>query len=246
MDRTPADGFDVVTDREPTGDVLVCGLSSFGLAGLTAVDYLVDQTSLEQCGHVRADAATITPFEGGRPRHPVRLFDSPDLSTTVLVSELWIPPAASRAFSDRLVEWTTGADVDEIVVLQGVPIPHGPEDHRTFHVATEDYREDRLTDADAPPGMGTGYLDGVPASVLADGMDSDLRVGVFVTPVHEQAPDVEAALRLIETLDSVYDLPVDTDPLAAFAADVQQYYADLAARLQQVPEEQQPDDRMYM
>jgi uncharacterized protein len=94
--------------------------------------------------------------------------------------------------------------------------------------------------------MGTGYLDGVPATLLSDGMDSALRVGVFVTPVHERAPDVEAALRLIETLDAVYGIGIDTDPLAAFAADVQQYYADLAARLDQVPEEQQPEDRMYM
>ncbi|MFB6146079.1 MAG: proteasome assembly chaperone family protein [Halobacteriaceae archaeon] len=246
MDPTTTRAFEFVDDREPTGKVLVCGLSSFGLAGLTAVDYLVDQTTLRQCGHVRSDAATITPFEGGRPRHPVRLFDSPDLPTTVLVSELWIPPAASHAFSERLLAWSDAVDIDEVAVLQGVPIPHGPEDHRTFHVATDDYREYRLADPDGPPGMGTGYLDGVPASLLADGMDSSLRVGVFVTPVHEQAPDIEAALRLIETLSTVYDLDVDTGPLEAFAADVQQYYVDLAARLEQVPDEELPDDRMYM
>lgn len=135
MDPTATEAFEFVDDREPTGDVLVCGLSSFGLAGLTAVDYLVDQTTLEQCGHVRAAAATITP---------------------------------------------------------------------------------------------------------------PLRVGAFVTPVHERASDVEAALRLIETLSGVYDLDVDTGPLEAFAADVQQYYADLATRLEQIPDEQLPEDRMYM
>ena len=246
MDPTTNDPFDVVQDREPTGETLACGFSSFGLAGLTAVDYLVDQTTLEQCGHVRVDAPTITPFEAGRPRHPVRLFDAPELSTSVLVSELWIPPAVSRAFSQRLLGWSDAVDIEEIAVLQGVPVPHGPEDHRTFHVATDDYREHRLDEGGDPPGMGTGYLDGVPATLLSDGMDSALRVGVFVTPVHERAPDVEAALRLIETLDAVYGIGIDTDPLAAFAADVQQYYADLAARLDQVPEEQQPEDRMYM
>jgi len=246
MDPTASESFEVVQDREPTGDALVCGFSSFGLAGLTAVDYLVDQTSLEQCGHVRADAATITPFESGRPRHPIRLFDSPDLKTSVLVSELWLPPAVSRAFSERLLDWTGAVDIEELLVMQGVPVPHGPEDHRTFHVATDDYREHRLGEATDPPGMGTGYLDGVPSSLLADGMDSSLRVGVFVTPVHEQAPDVAAALRLIETLVSVYDLDVDTAPLEAFAADIQQYYENLAARLDQAPDEQLPDDRMYM
>ena len=36
MDPTATPAFEVVQDRDPTGEVLVCGLSSFGLAGLTA------------------------------------------------------------------------------------------------------------------------------------------------------------------------------------------------------------------
>lgn len=238
--------FEVVEDRQPTGDVLVCGLTAFGLAGLTAVDYLVDQTSLDQCGYVRSTAATITPFTDGTPRHPVRVYDSPDLAPTVLVGEVPVARDDSRSFTSAVVEWAIGADIDEVVVLSGVPGPHGPEDHRTFSVATPDYQAARLpVDGPVPP-MGSGFLDGVPASFLTDGIDTSLRVGVFVTPVHGQVPDADAALRLLETLVEVYDLPVDTGPLASFADQIQRHYADLAERLEMAADADRPEDRMYM
>jgi len=108
-------------------------------------------------------------------------------------------------------------------VLSGVPIPHGPDAHRTFYVATDDYRERRLDDGQVPP-MESGFLDGTNASLLEQGIDSPLGVGVFITPVHAQAPDADAAVRLVDTIDETYDLGVDSEPLASFAADVRRHY----------------------
>jgi uncharacterized protein len=93
--------------------------------------------------------------------------------------------------------------------------------------------------------MESGFLDGTNASLLERGIDSPLGVGVFITPVHAQAPDADAAVRLVDTIDETYDLGVDSGPLASFAADVRRHYEDLAERI----EEREPDgtyDRMYM
>lgn len=65
VDSTPTftvrdDGTDV--------DTVVAGFAAFGLAGLTATDYLVDQLELEPHGHTTAEEfPAITPFEDGRP-----------------------------------------------------------------------------------------------------------------------------------------------------------------------------------
>jgi len=135
------------------------------------------------------------------------------------------------------------AGVREVTVLAGVPVAHGPDDHRTFYVVTDDYRERRL--ADVPP-MANGFLDGVNAALLERGMESDLRVGVLVTPVRAQVPDAEAALRLLDTLGDIAEIDYDTGPLREFADGVQQYYADLSERLDRVADEDRPEDRMYM
>jgi uncharacterized protein len=80
-------------------------------------------------------------------------------------------------------------------------------------------------------------------------METELKCCVFTTPVHAQAPDAEAALRLLTTLDAVYDLGVDLDPLETFAAEVARHYEELAARMnaaQAETEQSVPEDRMYM
>jgi uncharacterized protein len=231
--------FHVEQEGEPAAETLIAGFSTFGLAGLTAADYIVDHLDLEERGHVTVEQLpTITPFENGTPRHHTRLFSRDGLDITVLVGDLFIPPFAAEAFSTALLDWTADNEVTEVTVLSGVPIPHGPDGHRVFYVASVDYQERRLSGTELPP-MGDGFLDGVNASLIQRGMESDLDTGILTTPVHDQAPDIEAALRLIESVRTVYDLDIDTEPLETFAAEVENYYEGLSQHL----EANEPQDR---
>jgi uncharacterized protein len=240
----PTPEFTVSHESSPA-ETLLAGFSEFGLAGLTAVDFLVDHLDLAETGHVSAEGLpSITPFVDGRPRHHTRLYSRDDLDVTVLVSELFVPVGVGRAFSDAILDWTGANGVEEVAVLAGVPVAHGPDAHRTFYVASDDYRERRLTDVDVQP-MGNGFLDGTRAALMERALDSPLAACVYLTPVHRQVPDVEAAVRLVGTVEAVYGLGLDTEPLATFAAEVSQYYRDLADRLES-REPAGPDDRMYM
>jgi len=247
MDPEPPErpSFRITHEKSPS-ERLVAGFSSFGLAGLTAVDFLVDQLDLEEAGHVSTEALpAITPFENGTPRHHTRLFSREDLDLTVLVNELFVPLWATDPFAEAILDWTGDSAIEEVTVLSGVPVPHGPEEHKVFYVATEDYQGERLADAGVPA-MGNGFLDGVNASLIGRGMDSSLRVGVFATPVHPQVPDVEAALRLVEAFEGLYGIGVDTDELERFAGEVEAYYRDLENRLETMNQAETPQDHMYM
>ncbi|QZX99586.1 proteasome assembly chaperone family protein [Halobaculum rubrum] len=277
--------FHVATDRAPASTV-VAGFSQYGLAGLTAADFLVDHLALEQTGHLRAEGLpTVTPFENGRPRHPTRLFSRDDLDVTVLVGELFVPNSLAEPFSQAVLDWTERGNVEEFAVLSGAPFPHGPAEHRAFYVASDDYRAVHFPDdpavsddpatGDAPDAsddsavdedpaevagaatpdtadpdtvrpMTNGFLDGTNAALMARSMESDLRGCVYVTPVHRQVPDVDAAVRLVEAVEEVYELGVDTGPLEAFASQIGEYYRGLAERLEEHADEEQPSDRMYM
>lgn len=237
--------FDVEFDGA-TGEVLLAGFAEYGLAGLTAVDYLVEQLGLEPQGHVRARGLpSITPFEAGTPRHHSRLFTSPDSDVIVLVGELPVPESVAEAFAESLFEWTEGNGIDEIALCSGVPFAHGPDDHKPFYIATESYQHRRLTDTDLTP-MHGGYLDGLNGSVMMRGLTTERPTCLFTTPAHAQAPDAEAALRLLDAVVRVYDLELDTEPLETFASEVSKYYAELAQRVERTGDEQYPDDRMYM
>ena len=245
--QQPADqlSFKINQQEKPSSETLIAGFSTFGLAGLTAVDYIVDQLDLEERGHITVDQLpTITPFENGTPRHHTRFFSHDDREITVLVGDLFIPPFAAEAFSTALLEWTTENDISEVTVLSGVPIPHGPDGHQVFYVASEGYQENRLADTELPP-MGNGLLDGVNASLMQRGMETSCATGILMTPVHAQAPDVDAALRLIESTRSVYDLDLDTDPLETFAAEVKNYYEGLSQHLEATEPERPQHEIMY-
>ncbi|WP_336133844.1 proteasome assembly chaperone family protein [Natronomonas amylolytica] len=243
------------THREPDFDInhpnptetLVAGFAQFGLAGLTAVDYLRKELDLEQTGHIAVDQLpAVTPFENGTPRHHTRLFSKPDLDITITVGELFVPTYAAEPFGNAIIEHTESSGVEEVVVLSGIPIAHGPDDHRPFYVASEDYQQTRLDgDHDIKP-MPGGFLDGLNGALMERAIEEPLRACIFTTPVHQQVPDVDAALRLLEAIEAVYDLDLDTGPLEEFAAAVSEQYAELAAQLEAQQKEQVPEDRMYM
>jgi uncharacterized protein len=237
-----------VSHEATASDTLCCGFSAFGLAGLTAADYLVRQLELEQTGHITVDQLpTITPFEDGTPRHHTRLFSREDLEFTVLVGELLVPAYAAEPFGEAILEWAGDASVEEVVVCSGVPTAHGPDDHRPFYIASPDYQSAHDLEAAEVTPMSGGFLDGINGAVTARGMDSPLRTCVFTTPTHPQVPDVDAALRLLDAVDAVYDLDLDTGPLEAFAGEVSRYYEELADRMKEQETDQNvPEDRMYM
>lgn len=248
MEHAAPTEFNFSTDQPPS-KVVVAGISQFGLAGLTAADFIADHLELTETGFVDARGLpTLTPFEQGSPRHHTRLLSRSDVDLTVLVGELFVPSTVARSFSDAVLDWLDQNGVDELVVLSGVPVPHGPDDHRTFYVATDDYREHRLVDSDVPP-MGNGFLDGVNGALVSRGMVSPLEVGVFVTPVHAQMPDVEAAIRLVDAVDDLYEVGLDTGPLEDFGEEVSEYYAELQDHLERQAERDEsrmPEDRMFM
>lgn len=241
--RKPA--FDIKLEN-PT-DTLIAGFAEYGLAGLSAADYLRKELDLEQTGHIAVEELpAVTPFEDGTPRHHTRLFSKPGLDITIAVGELFVPTHAAEPFGNAILEYTESHDVEEVVILSGVPIAHGPDDHRSFYVASEDYQQARLEGTDTVAPMPGGFLDGLNGALMERAIDGPLKGCVFSTPVHQQVPDVDAALRLLEAVEAAYGLEVDTGPLEEFAAAVSEHYAELATRLESQKEEHMPEDRMYM
>lgn len=251
MPSEPAFRVDVSPEIQP-GQTLVVGLSSLGMTGLTAVDYLVRHLDSEIVGHVSpAEMPSFTPFEDGRPRHHTRLYDLADSDLTVLVGELFVPVWATRSFGDALVEWMSDVRIEEVAILHGVPFPHAPEEHETSHVATDEYRQRRLESASIPPLTG-GVLDGVPGELVSRSLDDDAPpTGVYITPAHPPGPDIDAALLLLDAIEEIYGVSVDRTELEELSADIKRHYENLADRMSTLAEEQAgrrefAEDRMFM
>lgn len=245
INNAPEDGL---------GSTLVIGQAHFGMAAVTAADYLVRHLPSTHVGHLAPpELPAITPFEEGVPRHHTRLYSLDDTELAVLIGELFIPVGAARTFTDMLLEITTEQSISEILVLHGVPFPHGPEEHEIFTVATPEYQQARLAARPFEPLQG-GFLDGVVGEIMTRSLAADAPdAGVFLTPTHPPGPDIEAALRLIGATETVYDFDVDETELEELAQNLQEYYEQLADRMTEMSEgvespgsHDYPEDRMYM
>lgn len=237
--------FDVRLDDD--AGTLLSGFAEYGLAGLTAADYLTTELDLEQTGHIAIEGfPAITPFEDGTPRRHTRLFSKPGFEFTVLVGELTVPPFAARPFADSITARAHESGIEEILVLSGVPFAHGPDDHRPFYIATEQYQDRHLEEGTDLAPMTGGFLEGVNAELMDRALEASFPSCILTTPVHARTPDVEASLRLLEALDRIYDIGIDTQPLEAFAEDISRQYEELAARIEASRKEHLADDRMYM
>jgi uncharacterized protein len=243
---SPDDISVVLDDDRPPVDTLAVGVSEYGLAGLTAVDYLTDQHSMREVGHLRTPGPPyITPFENGTPRHHTRLYVAETASFAVLVGERFVPPAQAGSLAEAVATAADRLDVSNVTMLTGVPIAHGPDDHTPFYIATPAYREAYLDDTDIRP-MGNGFLEGLSGELVARGLDDGVPTGVFTTPTHPQAPDAAAAIRLLTALRDTHAIDIDTGPLEAFAANIEAHYQALAERMESAESDAQSDDRMYM
>lgn len=251
----PRESFEVTvpSDIRP-GQTLLIGLSNLGMAAVTAADYLVRHRRSELIGHITPEELpAITPFENGEPRHHTRLYNLTDIDSTVLVGELFVPVWAARSFTNSLIEWVQTHEIEEIAFLHGVPFPHGPDEHTTFYVASEDYRSRRLEDVDVQPLKG-GFLDGVAGELVAKSISGDIPpVGIYVTPTHPPGPDIDAAFEFLDAIERIYGVEVDRAELEERSEEIKQYYANLAERLATIEESDQllsnreyPENRMYM
>ncbi|MBX0295688.1 proteasome assembly chaperone family protein [Haloarcula nitratireducens] len=247
--------FDIDTPAGTgTDTTLVVGQAHPGMAGVTAADYLVRHLDATQIGHLSpAELPGIAPFEEGVPRHHSRFYTLDSTDLTVLVEELFIPVTSARPYADALIEWIDEQAIEEVVVLHGVPFPHGPDEHEVFHVSTPGFRETRLADGEIPPLKG-GFLDGVVGELVTHSLDeAGSEIGVFVTPTHPPGPDIDAALKLLDVLTTVYGFEIDETELRELGEQFKQYYEQLANRMASVAEESDslgshdyPEDRMYM
>lgn len=254
MDQSPSLEVEITSDVSP-GTKLVVGAADPGVSGLSAIDYLVSNVETTQIGYVSSrHLPDVTPFTAGRPRHPIRLYSVDESEIAVLVSEVFLPIGVADQFADALTDWVATTEIDEITMIHGAPFQHAEEEHVVSHVATDEYRERHLVDADEIPALAGGFFDGALGELLVRGMEADLPpVGILVTPSHPPGPDLDGALRLLKGLRSIYGIEVDETALEQRAEEMRRYYRELSERMQNLREgedsrlsQEYPHDRMYM
>jgi len=220
-------------------------LPSVGLLGPIIGNTLIDQISdLKQIGFIKSDnIPPMTVFYDGILKHPFRLYYSQKYNIALALCE--VPLESTSAYdglSNVICQWGTAEDVKikEIVTFQGILNRGIIKEHEIFYAAGEE--KPKFLEKSNIKKLERGIISGPEATVLNRALMSKIKAYAIITDV-SQYPTPEGAAKIIEKLNEIYDLNIDTEKLIEQGKNIKNKMLELAEKAQQYQQKQTHESR---
>ncbi|MCK5723193.1 MAG: proteasome assembly chaperone family protein, partial [Gammaproteobacteria bacterium] len=146
-----------------------------------------------------------------------RIYESVEHSLVIVVSDIPINPSVSYDVSKALVEWAKSINVKEIVSIAGIATMG--EERKVFGAATDEIMLEKIKGNVELFQMGT--ISGISGSVMGECLVNEIPGISLLGSTQSQNPDPRAAVVVIEVLNSLYGLSIDTDSLIEQAEQIE-------------------------
>jgi uncharacterized protein len=208
------------------------------LVGIISASYLIEQLGLHQVAHVSSQhLPPVAVFVGGKLRHPFRVYTEKNGKVIVTICEMPIGTMGLYEIGAALVDWLEKTRPREITILDGIPVRGIPEEHATYCVASEE-RSKQLSSMGIKVAQ-SALITGMGGSILNECMSRRLEATSLLTQASADLPDPAAALSLINALNSIYRLNVDTKVLEQNVTQLDRELNQIGEQYQRIMETQQ-------
>jgi uncharacterized protein len=218
------------------------------LAGIISVSYLIEQLELHQVAHVSSQhIPPVAVFVGGKLRHPFRIYADRNGRQMVVICEVPIGTTGLYEIGATLLDWFEKIRPSEIVVLDGVPVQGMPVNRQTYCVASES-RSKQLSSQGIKTAE-SALITGMGGCVLNECLSRQVEGISLLTQASAELPDPAAVLTLIESLNSIYKLRVDTKVLEQNVTQLNKELSAIGEQYEKLTKTQQkteePSGTMY-
>ena len=230
-----AGDVDIVETRmiELKEPLVVLGFAGAGLVGGIAVTHIIDQLRMKEFAHVRSRfLPPSVVFMNGELRHPFRIYAGKNGRLCAIVCEIPLYSEGLYAIASALLSWAEQKGVKELVVLEGIAVQGMPKERRAF-CATEPEKS-RECEKKGVKMLRAGIIHGIAGSILNECLTRKITGVVFLTPAVAFIPDPKGAAELVQTLDKVYGLKIDTKALLDSAEEIREKLKEVAERHQKM------------
>jgi uncharacterized protein len=216
-----------------------------GLIGPVAAGYIIEKLNMHEIAHVKSQhIPPVAVYIGAKLRHPFRIYSDSSGKIVVMLCEMPIDLKGLYEISSVLLDWLERIRAREIVVLEGVGVEGIPEEREAVFVADEQRSESLKAKGISP--MESALISGVGGSILNQCLTRRMTGLSLLTPVSLELPDPGAALSIINAVNAVYGLKIETDELAKSAQRLDDQLRKLADQYSKVNETAQDrDKRLY-
>ena len=210
---------------------IILGFAGIGLIGPIIANTLIDQIpDIREIGFLTSEyLPPISIFYHGVLKHPFRLYYSPSNNLVIGISE--VPFQVTTAYNDlskTICNWALSEDVKakEILIF---PVYYAAEANMIKKIKDLNLNIEPIE---------KGIIVGPEATVLNEALSNKLNAYALFTPVLE-IPTPEGAASIIEILNKLYNLKIDTAQLIEQGKDIKAKMLELAQKAQEYQKQQQ-------
>ena len=190
--------------------VIFAGFVGAGLVGTIAVDYIINKLNMKEIGFLRSKhLPPSTVFMQGRLRHPFRLYANNDGSICVIICEIIINREGLYTIASTILDWAEKKGSNEIGILDGVA--SDKHDKKAFCAAEVDLC--RVMEEHGIKMIPQGFITGISGGILNECLIRKIHGVTLLAKANDRVPDTLAAVTLIDAINKVYGIKVDTKEL---------------------------------
>ncbi len=205
--------------------LIIEGFPGIGLVGNITCQHIIEELKMKYMGSI--DSKYFPPLAvlfNGIVYMPVRIYEAPEKEIVVIISDIPIHPSASYDISKVLIDWMQSINARNIVSIAGIATTTG--ERRVFGGATSVELLDRIKDSTEIFQVGT--ISGISGSIMSECYLRGLPAISLLGETPGPNPDPRAAVQVINVLNKIYALAIDTMKLLDQADQIELELSKLA------------------
>jgi uncharacterized protein len=223
--------------------LVIEGFPGIGLVGNITCQHIIEELRMKYMGSI--DSKYFPPLAvlfNGMVYMPVRIYEDPGKEIVVVISDIPIHPTASYDISKVLIDWMQNIHARNIVSIAGIATTTG--ERRVFGGATNADLLEKIKDKTEIFQVGT--ISGISGSIMTECYLRGLPAISLLGETPGPNPDPRAAVQVINVLNKIFNLSIDTEKLLGQADQIEHELSKLAEQVKTTENSTQPKKEFPM
>jgi len=220
--------------------IIFTGFVGAGLVGPIAIQQIIDKLKMKEIGFLRSKhLPPSTVFTQGRLRHPFRFYTNDSGDVCAIICEIIINSEGLYTIASAILDWAEKNGSNEIIILDGVA--SNKHDKKAFCAAEADLC--RIMEEHGIQMIPQGFITGISGGILNECLIRKIKGVTLLVKANEKTPDTLAAITLINAVNKIYGIKVDTQDLKKQKTQIGNELKELSNKYS---EHKKIDSNMYM
>lgn len=221
--------------------IIFAGFVGAGLVGSIAIECMIKKLQMKEIAYMRSKyLPPSTVFMNGRLRHPFRFYANKEGTVCAVICEITLHMKGLYTIAGAILDWAKEKGSKEIIILDGVASE--AHDNNVYCAAEEDLCR-VLADKNINI-IPHGFITGISGGILNECLIRDIQGIALLVKANSIIPDPEAAATIIEAVNRLYEMHIDTSDLKKEKKRIAAELEELSKKYLQHKKEESSD--MYM